>query len=42
MVGPEVELVAVVEAPLKLPLQTPSLDLLPSLGRNGCPRLPQL
>lgn len=42
MVGLEVELVAVVAALLKLLLQTPFLDLLLSLGRSGCPRLPQL
>lgn len=42
MVGLEVESVAVVEARLKPLLQTPSQDLLLSLGRNGCPKLPQL
>lgn len=41
-VGLEEELVLVVEALLKPPLQTPSLDLLPYLGKNGYPRLPQL
>jgi hypothetical protein len=41
IVGLEEELV-LVKVLLKPPLQTPSLDFLPSLGKNGYPRLPQL